>query len=86
MSSWEEENSWKVDAILERIESYWDDVDNDIWRMAGGTRIAIKDMKTSHIKNCLKMIYRSNGSWRREYLPALQKELIKRRWESRFRL
>lgn len=86
MSNWEEEHSGMVDVILERMEAYWDDVDNGIWRTANGTRIAIKDMETSHIKNCLKMIYRSNGQWRREYLPALQRELTKRRWESRFKL
>lgn len=86
MSSWEEENSWKVDIILERMEAYWDDVDNGIWRMKGGIRIPIKDMETNHIKNCIKMIYRSNRQWRREYLPALRRELTKRRWEERFRL
>lgn len=80
MSSWEEENSWKVDAILERMEAYWNDVDNNIWRTKDGTRIAIKDMETNHIENCLRMIYRSKGNWRREYLNALQDELIKRRW------
>lgn len=86
MSSWEEDNSWKVDIISGYLEDYWDDVDNDIWRMKDGTRIAIKDMETSHIENCIKMINRSNGNWRREYLPALQRELIKRRHELRFEL
>lgn len=85
MSSWEEEHSGMVDVIIDRMQEYWDDVDNGIWRTANGTRIAIKDMKTTHIKNCLKMIYRSNGNWRREYLRALQRELLRRRWEERLK-
>lgn len=86
MSSWEEDNSWKVDAILEHQMEYWNDVENDIWRMYDGSRIAIKDMDTSHIESCIRLINNSNGNWRREYLPALQNELTKRRWESRFKL
>ena len=45
------------------------------WRTQDGTLIAIRDMETSHIKNCIKMIYRSNGTWRHQYLRLFEDEL-----------
>lgn len=50
------------------------------WRMKDDTLIAIRDMDTSHIKNCIKMIYKSNGTWRHQYLKYLKNELIKRKY------
>lgn len=52
------------------------------WRMRDGTLIAIQDMDTSHIKNCIKMIYRSNGTWRHQYLRYFELELLKRKFIS----
>ena len=39
--------------------------------------LKISEMKTSHIKNCIKKIIRDE--WRGEYLWSLTKELIKRK-------
>ena len=50
------------------------------WRMRNGKLIAIKDMDTSHIKNCIKMIYKSNGKWRPQYLRYFTDELCKRKF------
>lgn len=50
------------------------------WRMKDGKLIAIRDMDTSHIKNCIKMIYRSNGTWRHQYLRYFEAELRKRKY------
>lgn len=50
------------------------------WRMKDGTLIAIQDMETSHIKNCIKMIYRTNGNWRHGYLRLFENELRKRKY------
>lgn len=50
------------------------------WRMNDGKLVAIKDMETSHIKNCIKMIYRTNGTWRHQYLPYFKDELLKRKF------
>lgn len=50
------------------------------WRMRDGNLIAIQDMDTSHIKNCIKMIYKSNGTWRHQYLKYFAKELTKRKF------
>lgn len=52
------------------------------WRMRDGDLIAIKDMDTSHIKNCIKMIYRSNGTWRHQYLRYFEAELRRREYLS----
>ena len=78
MSSWEEEHEWMVDSILDSQMEYWEDVENGIWRMYDGTGIAIKDMDTSHIRNCIRMIDNSKGNWRREYRNQFQEELTKR--------
>lgn len=50
------------------------------WRMKDGNLIAIQDMDTSHIKNCIKMIYRHNGTWRHQYLRYFEAELRKRKY------
>ena len=52
------------------------------WRMRNGKLIAIKDMDTSHIKHCIKMIYESNGTWRYPYLKYFKAELITRKYFS----
>lgn len=88
--SWAEEQSWfgLEDQALEAL--YGSDYDLDsthlsvefifipAWRMKDGKLIAIRDMETSHIKNCIKMIYRSNGTWRHQYLRYFEAELRKR--------
>lgn len=90
--SWAEEQSWfgLEDQALEAL--YGSDYDLDsahlsvefisipAWRMADGKLIAIQDMDTSHIKNCIKMIYRSNGTWRHQYLRYFEAELRKRKY------
>lgn len=48
--------------------------------MADGNLIAIQDMDTSHIKNCMKMIYKRNGNWRTQYLKYFKEELMKRKY------
>lgn len=52
-----------------------------LWECKDGTILAIEDMKTSHIKNCIAMIERSikaNRPWRPEYLEPLTQELKRR--------
>ena len=92
--SWAEEQSWfgLEDLALEAL--YGSDYDLDstrssvefisipAWRMRNGKLIAIKDMDTSHIKNCIKMIYKSNGKWRHQYLRYFEAELRKRKFLS----
>lgn len=92
--SWAEEQSWfgLEDLALEAL--YGSDYDLDstrssvefisipAWRTKDGELIAIKDMDTSHIKNCIKMIYRSNGKWRHQYLRYFEAELRKRKFLS----
>ena len=90
--SWAEEQSWfgLEDLALEAL--YGSDYDLNsthlsvefisipAWRMKDGKLIAIRDMETSHIKNCIKMIYRSNGTWRHQYLRYFEVELRKRKY------
>ena len=92
--SWAEEQSWfgLEDLALEAL--YGSDYDLDstrssvefisipAWRTKDGELIAIKDMDTSHIKNCIKMIYKSNGKWRHQYLRYFEAELRKRKFLS----
>ncbi|MDY2736729.1 hypothetical protein [Intestinibacter sp.] len=82
--SWAEEQPWfgLEDLILEAMQSERDIeyISIPAWRMANGELIAIRDMKTSHIKNCIKMIYRSNGTWRHQYLRYFEAKLRKRKY------
>lgn len=47
-----------------------------LWRTSDGREIEISKMDTSHIKNCINKIKKSN--WRVEYLPFLKEELDRR--------
>lgn len=94
--SWAEEQSWfgLEDLALEALYDSDYDIDSEIfddgiefiaipaWRMKDGELIAIKDMNTSHIKNCIKMIYKSNGTWRHQYLRYFEAELRRRKFLS----
>lgn len=82
--SWAEEQDWfgLEDLILDGSDYDLDSIHSGIefisipaWRMANGNLIAIRDMETSHIKNCIKMIYRKNGTWRHQYLKYFETEL-----------
>lgn len=50
------------------------------WRMADGNLIALQDMDTSHIWNCIKMIHRSDNTWRKGYLKYFEEELRRRKF------
>ena len=82
--SWAEEQDWfgLEDLALETMQSERDIeyISIPAWRMADGNLIAIKDMDTSHIKNCIKMIYRHNGTWRHQYLRYFEEELRSRKY------
>ena len=68
------------DMDSERLEEDIEFIQIPAWRMKDGKLIAIRDMETSHIKNCIKMIYRSNGTWRHQYLRYFEAELRKRKY------
>lgn len=92
--SWAEEQSWfgLEDLALEALYDSDYDLDSTrssvefisipAWRTKNGKLIAIRDMDTSHIKNCIKMIYKSNGTWRHQYLRYFEAELRKRKFLS----
>ena len=68
------------DIDSERLEEDIEFIQIPAWRMKDGKLIAIRDMETSYIKNCIKMIYRSNGTWRHQYLRYFEAELRKRKY------
>lgn len=68
------------DIDSERLEEDIEFIQIPAWRMKDGKLIAIRDMETSYIKNCIKMIYRSNGTWRHQYLRYFEAELRKRKF------
>lgn len=86
--SWAEEQDWfgLEDLILDKLSEqngieYITMVTHiPAWRMSNGKLIAIRDMETSHIKNCIKMIHKSNGKWRPQYLRYFTDELCKRKF------
>lgn len=46
------------------------------WRQSNGKLIAISDMSTKHIYNCLKLIHKNK--WRTQYITLFHNELLKR--------
>ena len=92
--SFAEDNNLDLDPEFLGLCPYGSDYDRDseilnegiefiaipAWRMKDGELIAIKDMDTSHIKHCIKMIYESNGIWRHQYLRYFEAELRRRKY------
>ena len=63
----------EVDAIIPEEDIEY--ISIPAWRMRNGKLIAIRDMDTTHIENCIKMIQRSNYTWRSQYLRYFKSEL-----------
>ena len=82
--SWAEEQSWfgLGDVALDYYEreNYIEEITIRIpvWRTKDDRLIPIRSMSTSHIINCIKMIKRSNNTWRSQYLVLLENELGRR--------
>ena len=78
--SWAEEQPWfgLEDLALDAIYKEDEDLRNSIWIAKDGTKYSISEMTTSHIKNCIRMIQRSNYRWRPEYIEPLTQELKRR--------
>lgn len=75
--SWAEDNMIDIDpedlAIIRANVSIWETID--------GKLMAIEDMSTNHIENCIKKILKSikeGRNWRVSYLAPLREELLKR--------
>ena len=49
------------------------------WQDKTGEVHIIEQMETSHIQNCISLIYAYHLSWRPEYLASLKSELRKRK-------
>lgn len=77
--SWAEEQEWfgLEDLVVDQIEEYKELLSKSLWKCKDGKVIAIKDMTTSHIENCIKKMNRQKG-WRIEYYPLFRQELERR--------
>ena len=81
--AWAEEQSWfgLEDVVLEERDLALDAIQIEkeiVWETRNGDFIPISQMNTSHIKNSINMILKSNKKWRGRYLIPLQKELTQR--------
>lgn len=78
--SYAQEQPWfgLEDLTLAAVYKQQENIDKGIWIGSDGTKYLISKMQTSHIKNCIKMIQRSNYYWRPEYLEPLTQELKRR--------
>ena len=49
-----------------------------LWETKEGKTLSVKEMTTSHIKNCIRMLQRNNSPFADIYVPMFEKELIDR--------
>ena len=73
-------DNWMIDEAVEdiHIEQL---LKNKQWEIRSGKVLYIKDMETSHIKNCLNKIEKSNYQWRCMFYRLLKNELENRQEE-----
>ena len=78
--SWAEEQLWfsLKDLTLANAYKAEENIEKGIWVAKDGTKYLISKMQTSHIRNYIRMIQRSNFYWRPEYLESLTQELKRR--------
>jgi hypothetical protein len=78
--SWAEEQSWfgTEDMIIDSELEYQENIEQGLWETKDLVLIPISKMSTKHIERCINMIYKSNCTWRQEYLPLLKNELNRR--------
>ena len=59
---------------------------NKIWVTKDGKELKIKDMETSHIHNCMKMINKKSKEWgyAEKYKELFMEELTRRTFEKAF--
>jgi hypothetical protein len=85
--SWYDDNIgiYDIEGIIDDIEEYFHDCKSNNVRLPNpekgwvdqyGKLWKYSDMKASHLLNCYKKIIRE--SWRLNYLPYIEKELLKR--------
>ena len=71
---------WGLEDLAQAEEQrYAELLESGIWETREGELILIPSMTTEHIKNCIHKIYKSNGTWRPEYLRLFEAELRWRR-------
>lgn len=54
MSMWE-------DFVADYAYELYNSMQAGIWTMRDGTEIAVMDMTTTHIRNCMRMVGKNNG-------------------------
>ena len=52
-----------------------------IWRTKDGQVLSVKEMQTSHIRNCINMLVRHKNPLTNIYVPMFEKELAERKEE-----
>ena len=78
--AWAEEQDWfgLEDLVIEKLEEDKYNLIHKIWVTRNNVKIPINKMETTHIKNCIKCIERSNFKLRPEYYKLLKQELTRR--------
>lgn len=54
-------DDYRIDAIF--AEQFPHGVNNDEWQTRDGKILKVKDMTTTHIKNCMRLIGESDDFW-----------------------
>ena len=52
-----------------------------LWETKEGKKLSVKEMTTSHIKNCINMLNRNNSPFADIYVPMFERELAERKEE-----
>lgn len=52
-----------------------------LWQTKEGKTLSVKEMETSHIKNCIRMLLRNKSPFAYIYVPMFEKELTEREEE-----
>lgn len=76
-SSYEREQAEEWDEMAEVMAIGM--ASRGLWETKEGKVLSVKEMETSHINNCIKMLKRNNSPFAYIYVPMFEEELRERR-------
>ena len=80
-----DDNAYEIEQSIEKARRLYiqaiANAEHGLWITRDGRYMQIREMETSHIHNCIRMLKRNNSPYKEIYIKAFEKELAERKEE-----